>query len=429
MNQKWRTWLAALLLLGASREARCEYAGYIAGTYGYHENPLYNYEVQPDQLRQGYAEFNYDRRTDASHLKVGYVGGLMIFNRLAERNYYEHSVASTYSIAFRPPKTVAGHLPVEDLGPGEVKTDEAGEAVASPEDSSGSVLEFGVRAGARHDKTAFKEFNNYGNAALASYRLSLGKRFYLRAFNTLLYRRYVYLVELTNAVDVLALQAVAVLRPSVSFGLRASGGLKHYTSSLYDSVRFEQKRTYTTGKGKLGAKIKIPSTKQLLLNAASDNSVQLSMEAFVVTQWTKGSSEIGCIVRRNLGARARYLAQYANTSILSEDIYTDNFAYEGPEGQVRVVERLPYGLQSIVTLRHQRKRFGAPAVSLVGEEVAQARIDIRSSAELYLSRYCRLWHGTGMDIAVGAELIHNRSNDVYNDYYHRQISASIGIGF
>jgi hypothetical protein len=37
--------------------------------------------------------------------------------------------------------------------------------------------------------------------------------------------------------------------------------------------------------------------------------------------------------------------------------------------------------------------------------------------------------GLGMDLACGAEMVRNQSNDVYNDFSHFQASGSIGFGF
>ena len=133
--------------------------------------------------------------------------------------------------------------------------------------------------------------------------------------------------------------------------------------------------------------------------------------------------------RRNPGLPSRYLAQYANTSILSEDIYNDHFSYEGPEVQLRIKQTLPFGLQSILTLEHQRKEFGAPAVSLVGDQIAAHRLDFRNSVELYLSKYVELSESLGLDIALGSEFLRNQSNDDYNDYSLYNISLSLGIGF
>ena len=96
---------------------------------------------------------------------------------------------------------------------------------------------------------------------------------------------------------------------------------------------------------------------------------------------------------------------------------------------MRWTQQLPLGLQSIVTIVHQRKRFGAPAVNLFGTEVSSNRIDLRSKVELYLSKYIELAGTFGLDVAVSAEALRNQSNDDYNDYSFFQLSGSIGVGF
>ncbi len=417
-------------LASAFSAGQAQFSGFVSASSGYHQNPLYNYERASDQIKQTYLELNYASEYDASALKFSYVSGMMIFNRFTDRNYFEHNFLTRYNLAFRPKPAAAASVSDDDEDIEEQEEDAPGEQ--SSEDSTGSFLDMALKVGARHDKTVFKEFDNVGSSLSGSYRISLSEMFYLRISNTLDYRRYVYLDELSNITDACAIQFGVVAAESFTYGIRAGVGLKHFTSSLYDTARFESQRTYVlkpTGKGKAGAKIKVPSDKQILVNSESDNITQLTAGTFIQTAWSEGIAAVEFLFRRNPGLPSRYLAQYANTSILSEDIYNDHFSYEGPEVQLRVKQRLPFGLQSILTLEHQRKEFGAPAVSLVGDQIAAHRLDFRNSVELYLSKYIELSESLGLDIALGSEFLRNQSNDDYNDYSLYQISLSLGIGF
>lgn len=422
--------LGFLLLLLPARESYSQFTGYVSATYGHHQNPLYNYEELSDQLRQTYTELHHTTVWNSSFMKFSYVSGLMIFNRFTARNYYEHNLSGKYSIAFPTTPTPSDPSPVM---PGDEEED-AGEVEESqvPDDSSGSFLDVGLKIGARHDKTAYKEFDNIGSSASASYRFDISDDVFLRVSNTLDYRRYVYLSELSNLTDAVSLQMGTASGHSLAWGIRTGVGLKHYTSSLFDTARFEATRTFfykPAGKGKPGARIRVPSSKLLLINSDSDNILQLSMGTYLTTSWSDGSAGVELLYRRNPGSPSRYLAQYVNTSILNEDIYNDHFSFEGPEVRVRFTQMLPLSLQSILTIEHQRKRFGAPAVSLLGEQCADNRIDLRHRVELYLSKYIELTDAIGMDVALGTEALRNQSNDAYNDFFVFQISASIGIGF
>ncbi len=422
------TILVTFLALAFS-PSTAQFSGFMSASSGYHQNPLYNYERASDQLKQTYLELNYVDEFEASTLKFSYVNGMMIFNRFTDRNYFEHNLLARYAISFHPTPTATARLS-DDEDVEEPDEDVSGEQ--SREDSTGSFLDMSLKLGARHDKTVFKEFDNVGSSLSASYRFSLGEMFYLRISNILDYRRYVYLDELSNITDACAIQLGVASSESFTYGVRAGVGLKHFTSSLYDTARFESQRTYVlkpTGKGKPGAKVKVPSDKQILVNSESDNITQLTAGTFIQTTWSDGLAAVEFLFRRNPGLPSRYLAQYANTSILSEDIYNDHFSYEGPEVQLRVRQTLPFGLQSILTLEHQRKEFGAHAVSLAGDQIADHRLDSRSSVELYLSQYVELSESLGLDVALGSEFLRNQSNDDYNDYSLYNISLSIGIGF
>ena len=248
-------------------------------------------ERASDQLKQTYLELNYADEYDASALKFSYVSGMMVFNRFTDRNYYEHNLLARYTMAFRPNSVTVGS-PADDNENVEEQVENASEETEqSSEDSTGSFLDMSLKVGARHDKTVFKEFDNIGSSLSASYRFSLGEMLYLRISNTLDYRRYVYLDELSNITDACAIQFGVVSTESFTYGVRAGVGLKHFTSSLYDTARFESQRTYVlkpTGKGKPGAKVKVPSDKQILVNSESDNISQLTAGTFIQSSWSGG---------------------------------------------------------------------------------------------------------------------------------------------
>ena len=423
MSPRMRFTLVPALLVVVAGSLHSQFSGYVSGTYGFHQNPMYNFERLGDQVKQSYTEINYDDNGETAGMKFGYVSGLMIFNRFAERNYYEHALSANYSRAF-----LSGETARQNENDFAAESDENG----IPLDSSGTHLLVGLKVSARHDKESYKEFDNLGSTFIGSFRVGVGDKAVVRITNVLEYRRYVYLAELSNMTEVLSLQLGVSPGTALDYGLRIGGGVKHFTTSVYDTAKFEAVRTYTEkpgGKGKGGAKLKVPSSKQLLINPGSDNIFQFTAGAYVLTRWENGSLGTELLYRRNPGRPSRYLAQYVNTSILNEDIYNDHFSYEGPEARLRCTQRVPLGLQSIVTIAHQRKRFGAPAVNLLGTEVAGDRIDLRSSIELYLSKYVDLTEALGLDIAISAEVVRNQSNDEYNDYALFQFSVSVGIGF
>jgi len=413
-----------------------QFSGYVSATYGYHENPLYNYERVFDNIKQSYLELNYDKEFEASNLHFGYTSGLMLFDRFQDRNYYEHNILSSYNMRFEKRSA--------DLNGGEVDKfarddsighiDAGGQSpkVTALDDSTDAYLDLAFTGSARHDKSVYKEFDNYGTELAATYRFMISKRFFLRISNAVGYRSYTYLSELSNVHDILAFGLGNKTGTSFDFGLRVIGGVKHYTSSVYDTARFETRRTYSetaTGKGKGGAKLVVPSTKKILTSPGSNNAFQLSPGFYLVKKWSRASIGAEFLYRLNFGTSTRYLAQYANTSILTEDIYNDHFSYEGPEIQTTYKRTTWFGIQSMITVALQRKNFGAPAFDLAGDQIGNHRKDLRSSAEAYISKYFKLFEGSGLDISVGAGAVRNQSSDDYNDYSALNISMSVGIDF
>ncbi len=424
MHGNRATILTALLLAGVAA-GYAQLSGFASASYGYHSNPLYNYEEIPDQLRQGYLEVQYGQDSPSMQYRIGYIGGLMLFNQLTDRNYYEHTLRGGFTSALGslPPKARVKDVNAEE------DEDDSGEEADT--DSLLSYLEVGIRAGARHDKEAYQEFDNLGAALTAGYRFRMGG-LYVRLHNDAGYRGYTNLTELSNITDVLTLQ-IGRFAPGVpTYGVEVYGGIKHFTEEVFDTARFEATRTYVekdTGKGKGGAKLVVPSSKQILIEPTNSTSGQFGTHLFALFPWNGGSCGADLLYRFNIGEGTRYLAQYTNTSILSEDIYNDYFSHDGPSARLVLRQRLPLNIQGIVSIEVARKVFSAPALDLNGDQTAANRVDLDSTLELYLSRYVELGMGFGLDVAFSAAAGRNQSNDDYNDYSLTSVAVSVGIGW
>ncbi|MBP1656711.1 MAG: hypothetical protein H6Q31_1312 [Bacteroidetes bacterium] len=416
--------------VGASRSP-AQVSGFMSASYGYHRNPLYNYEMIPDQLRQSYLELTYAHPVGNGTISAGYVGGLMIFNAFTDRNYYEHNGRLTYLQAFGSIPRAPRSVNPESIDEEEGEEEKAEEEEIADTDSVRSYFDVNARIGGRHDKAVFREFDNIGTSLTAGYRFRIGSLF-MRIHNDFGMRSYANLTELSNISDVLTVQLGRFSQGGLTAGVLAQGGIKHFTNDVYDTTRFESKRTYVVkdnGKGKGGAKLVEPSDKNILVNSATTTASQLAGGVFAGSSWTAGSLMAELLYRYNTGSGTRYLAQYANTSMLNEDIYNDFFSYDGPSGRIVYRQSLPLGLQSIVTVEAVRKRFSAPALNLNGDQIADNRIDLNGSADLWLSRYFELPGGLGLDVALSAGVVRNQSNDDYNDFSLSQFGMSLGVGF
>ena len=387
---------------------------YSSASYGYYQNPLFNYQELDDQLKQTYTELSYSQKFDRSKLNLSYISGLVLFNRFEDRNYYEHNLTSTYLLNFK-----------------EVKADTDYPEIVS-NDSISPLLILSLKVGGRHDKEIFQDFNNFGTSALAGYRFMISEDYYIELTNTFGYRDYTNITVLSNITDILNLQIGNKFSSTFNYGLNISGGFKYYTESIYDTSKFEVERSFTikyTGKGKTGAKITVPSDKGILISPMANGTAQFVADIFMKTNWGANSFQTNFLYRYNPNTLVRYLAQYANTTFLTEDIYNDNFSYEGFEIKSELIQKLFYDIELKLDLSFQQKLFGAPALDLVGTKLADQRIDLRTFTELYISRYFNLSDNLGMGIALSSGFVRNQSNDVYNNFSTYYISLSIGLGF
>lgn len=387
---------------------------YSSASYGYYQNPLYNYQELDDQLKQTYTEFNYSKEFDRSKLSLSYVSGLVIFNRFEDRNYYEHNLTSTYAIDFK-----------EENLENDYSKDVSNLSI-SP------LLTFSLKVGGRHDKEIFQDFNNFGTSALTAYKFLISDDYFLEFSNTFGYRDYSNITVLSNITDIVNLQIGNKPTSTFNYGLNLSSGFKYYTESIYDTSKFEVARSFTTkytGKGKTGAKITVPSDKGILISPMANGTAQFVADIFMRITLGQTSLQANLLYRYNPNTLVRYLAQYANTTFLTEDIYNDYFSYEGYEIKSQITQKLFYDIELKLDLSFQQKLFGAPALDLIGNKTADQRVDLRTFSELYISRYFNLSDNVGMGVALSSGFVRNQSNDAYNDFSAYYISLSIGFGF
>lgn len=405
--------------------------GYGSVTIGYHNNPLYNYQKLGDQIKQTYLEVKGSKDYTKSALGFSYIGGLMMFNQFEERNFYEHTVATNYQIKiFNEKKKENIDTLSTDGEEGKENQSDADSMQTEEDNPKYNSLTFGLSLGARHDKEIHQEFNNYGLTFTTIYKQEENSNFPFNLENSLSFRNYSYISELSNITDISSFQIGKKQKSGFNYGLKISAGLKYYTQTAYDTTRFEIIRSFVVkgaGKGKPGSKVY--SQKQILIQPQSNGSLQLILDISVGHNWTSTTIQTDFLYRYNPRSEIRYLAQYVNTTFLSEDIYNDFFSHEGPEATLKFTQKLPLNIQFKLDSEFQYKKFKAPALSLLGEQLADKRIDLRTSLEITLSRYFELGGGIGFDITLTGGLMRNQSNDDYNDFSSNFISLGIGIGF
>jgi hypothetical protein len=415
-----RTILAeGLALISIAPGALAQFSGYASGTYGYHANPLYNHEAVSDHVTEGYWEMNYARISRTHDIKVGYVGGLMLFNALAERNYYEHQLDVAYAARF------GKFSKVRQQGDDDEEDAEAVELFR------GNAFDIGGRLSARYDNSVYDQYDNTGLDLSVGFAWGIGSGTEFKLSNHGGSRRYHSLPELNNLTDILTARLSNGTGDSLRLSCFVTAGVKHFTTDRIDTTRVTagggtfNKGNKGKGKGGSGQSGK---TLQILENSGTTDTYQLSAGVSAAWKWSGGNLESQLLYRYNPGSTVRFLVQYANTTVLSQDIYNDFFSYGGPELSAGFRQKLPFSLQLTVKSEAEWRRFLTPALNLDAEETSAHRIDLRGSLEVTLSRSFPIDDAWSFDISVNAGTLRNQSDDAYNDYSLFFCSLGIGIG-
>lgn len=402
--------------------AAAQFSGYLSSTYGYHENPLYNYAQTSDRVSQSYVELRHTSDFGNSSLELGYTGGLVLFSEFSERNYYEHSLAGRWNLITREPD--------EDV---------------QEADSSGTYLASELKFTARHDKSLYEVYDNSSGALNVSYRAMTGGALFTRLTNKAEYRSYKLVSELSNFTDLLTASLGSRSRDKLYFEVLVNAGMKHYTTTLNDTSIYEtitaipggtgtgtgHGNGHGNGKSGTGSSTAPGFIKKQHLYATPEASTswQLLAGATIGKEWEKCSALVGIVYRYNPTTAVRYVAQYVNTSTLSEDIYNDHFSYEGPEAGFRFTQSFPYRISANLQLQWASRTYSAPALSLDGAQVANNRNDTLTALELMLSKAFTIAEGVDLDLNLTGSAMKNRSNDEYNNFSAGAVAVGIGVGF
>ncbi|MCX6138609.1 MAG: hypothetical protein NTV54_14070, partial [Ignavibacteriales bacterium] len=385
-------------------------------------NPLCNYENVSDILHQSYAELTYAAMDDDwSSLNFRYIGGLTLFTKLSDRNYYEHSLRAEYSLRLRK------------------NTEEAEDDTTevNPADSTNSFFQASLGASARHDRTIFREYDNAGLSGRLAYRIPIGEENFVRASMTAGARSYLHLSGLTNLSGICAVEIGSQYHGDFQWGIILGAGLMQYPHAAYDTSRFEETPAYVititatnsgSGKGGIAYDTSIASSEKLLLaRPKSQSSYQLQGGMYCTLSWNSGSLRCDGLFRRNFSMGVHSLLLNMDTSHLNEDIYNDFFSYEGPELTLSMQQLLPFEIQSTCTVGSAVRSFSIPAMDLDGNVTSPTRTDVNTAIEIFLSHGISLFGYSGIEISLGTSYMRNKSNDFYNDCSQWSLMAGLGI--
>jgi hypothetical protein len=415
-----RVFCGLVLLLVGQSVMRAQWSGYGSLTYALESNALYNFQSAHDQLRQAYVQALYQLPGGTSLFEAFYTGGLTMYRALSERNYLDHSLNARYTVRYAAPRTKTTEDDDEEDPPA---FDPMGDAAAS-------YLVILIKPGARHDKEIFRDFNTTGLDGSAAYHTNVAGSIRGRGEAAIALRSYPNVPELSNVTWALS----AGLESSVEAGWKLGGtiqyGMKAYNKSEIDTAAFTTTTGSGKGKGNSGnSGSGNSSKKRTLLSATSPKTSQMAVEAF--TEHAFGESTVRASVcgRLNPINRPRRIGQDSSGSLLTDDLYNEQYGYQGYEGGVQFTTPLFAGIVSTFGLKHENKSFGTPALDVDGNQTAGTREDLRTGFELSFTRSIAISGSFALELSLGYHATRNQSNDQYNDFSGSGVSISIGGGF
>ena len=396
-------------------------------SYGYSSNPLHTFAEEGDHVAQSFLQVGYSDPTASSSPGILYTGGLVLFDRLRARNYFEQSLRGSTYLRFGRSASVTPPVAPDSTD----SSDEAGESGAYA-DTGRPYLLLSVNGTSRHDRDTVKTYDNEDLTVAGLFRSYISPNTRLKIENDVDFRNYPFVQELSNLTNTTTVSFDFDAGKPLMIGTSAGLLLKYYSTSTYDTSVFEPKRTFnpkSQGKGKGGGQLNNPHVKQILINPTTARAVQVFAGVSAFAQWSGGMASANVIYRINPGPTPRYLAQTANFSLVREDIYGDYMEYHGPECSVQASQEVLFHIRMTISAEARSSVFSVPALDLIGNQTSPSRKDLRGGVEVTLSRYIDLGAGFGLEIGATGTLLRNQSNDEYNDYGVRALAFEAGLGF
>lgn len=364
----------------------------------YDRNPLCNYQKVGDFLWQSYHELKYLSPAPSGLLSVKYIGGLTLFNTLADRNYYESMLTGKYRIIF-------------GQHDGSVSDDAADDSF-----EKFNSLNISVAAGARFDKQVYHDYNNHGLVLAVTFKKPLTDSLFVTLKNTFCSRKYEWSSELSNNMELLSAGVSGKLGGNFSYDLTLQGGIKEYHETLIDTI--------ITGYADISGTQPIIS-----LVAQPEQTYHSSVNLHVMKSWEASSLQFTFGYTTNFNSKARFLRKNIDKPRLTEDIYYDYFSYTGEDVRLEYQGLIPFNIRMNVSAELHVNELYLPAFTLAGIKTAENRHDILSGLSASFSRYFDSGLGFGYELNLSGGFVRRMSKDDYNDFSSYFTSAGISVGF
>jgi hypothetical protein len=439
-------------------------SGFASVGHGYYSNPLYNYQHRGDQIQSGYGELNYLKQDTSSSFETHYAGGLSLFHQQFTRTYYEHSLSSRYVITWKTPnhkkdlkfnpvpvatlpdssdslekKNNADHDSVDvkeedsqnlaktiesDLS-NDVENEE--DTFENVTDTTGKYLSSKIIFSNRIDRRDYHTYNNWSVSAECLYKLPVFDNYFLRLIEQPLYRSYPYQNDLSHVANSFIVLLNFSFGEVYETGFSLASGVKYYTNATTPEPIYNMDSTITRQGG--GRTVTYDSTIVGYLSDSTRTITQFVLQYYIAKKWESGNIWAEVVYRINPKQSVRQFLPDSTFSSLTDDLYNEEFSYEGAAATIRLNQTIENFANCLFTVSASQKKYSAEAFDIRGNEKGKKRRDIVWECEMYCSHFFSLSPNFGVETYVDAQYVRNQSNDEYNDFSSWSLSAGLGIGF
>lgn len=343
------------------------------------DNVNNNYLNTYDRLTQFSLQTGYDFEGERKNFQVFYIGTYNYYRNVIARSFHTHSTGLVYTKLYG--------------------------------EESETALNLGANYNLRIGREDFTYFDNSQYIGYLNIKHQLSERTFGKLGYRIRYLTYKELSDLNNLENYFFAQLTNFFPSRTTLALEANLGIKSYTNAPPETTVINP----GMGRGKSTIKDNNPSVIQLAGN------IRIAQSIFDET----GLSIAGGY-QKNIQQETRYLS--SGYIISDDDLFDDNYGYEGPSFEATLTQVLPWLMMGKVSFNFMNKNYvNRPAYDLSDNIKSNERIDNVYMVSLILEKEFNLLNG--FTISLMYDYIRNVSNDDFYNYKNNVWAISFDLGF
>lgn len=343
------------------------------------DNVNNNYLNTYDMFTQFSLQSAYDIEGESKNLQIFYIGSYNYYRNVIARSFHIHSTGLVFTKLFGK--------------------------------ESETTLNIGGNFNLRRGREMFTYFDNNQYIAYINIKQPLSERAFGKLGYRVRYLAYNELNELNNLENYFFAQMLNFFASKTTLALETNLGIKTYTNAPPETIS----TSAGMGKGKYIIDDSNPSVIQLAGNIRIAQSI-----------FDKTGLSLAFGYQRNLQQETRYLP--SGYIISDDDLFDDNYGYEGPGFEATLTQILPWSMMGKVSFNYLHKKYvNRPAYDLLDSIKADVRVDKVSYLSVIIEK--EFFWLNGLTVSLMYDFIRNTSNDEFYNYKNNVWAISFDLGF